>query len=185
MAKAAIYARVSTNDGRQTTANQVLALQRLAATRGSEAVVYEELESAANARPVLEKVLIEARAGRVQAVIVWALDRLHRSMHGVINTVLELDRLGVRVISLQDRWLDTTGPVRTLLVAIFGWVAEQERHRLIKRTKAGLERARAQVKHLGRPPASPVRTAVRATAPGSLGLTGCKRFPVTRPQKKG
>ncbi|WP_199733736.1 recombinase family protein [Corallococcus sp. CA041A] len=63
--------------------------------------------------------------------------------------------------------------VRSLLVAIFGWVAKQERHRLIERTKAGLDRARAQGKRLGRPLASPVRTVVRATAPGSLGPTGC------------
>ncbi|RKG72684.1 recombinase family protein [Corallococcus terminator] len=86
---------------------------------------------------------------------------------------LELDRLGVKVIFLQEGWLDTTVPVRSLLVAVFGWVAEQERHRLIERTKAGLDRARAQGKRLGRPLASPVRTVVWATAPGSLGPTGC------------
>jgi putative DNA-invertase from lambdoid prophage Rac len=41
-------------------------------------------------------------------------------------------------------------------VAIFDWVAEQERTRLIERTKAGLERSRREGKHLGRPPVSPV-----------------------------
>jgi DNA invertase Pin-like site-specific DNA recombinase len=46
--------------------------------------------------------------------------------------------------------------VRPLLVAIFGWVAEQERTRLIERTKAGLQRARREGNRLGRPPASPV-----------------------------
>ena len=154
--RAAIYARVSSADGRQTTANQVPELQRLAAARGFDAAVYEEQESAAKARPVLEQMLAEARAGRIQAVVVWALDRVHRSMVGAITTVLELDRLGVQVISLKEPWLDTSGPVRSLLVAIFGWVAEQERTRLIERTKAGLERARAQGKRLGRPPCSPV-----------------------------
>jgi putative DNA-invertase from lambdoid prophage Rac len=62
----------------------------------------------------------------------------------------------VPVLSVREGWLDTTGPVRPLLVAIFGWVAEQERTRLIERTKAGLERARRQGKRLGRPPASPL-----------------------------
>ena len=57
---------------------------------------------------------------------------------------------------MREGWLDTNGPVRPLLVAIFGWVAEQERTRLIERTKAGLERARREGKRLGRPPASPV-----------------------------
>jgi DNA invertase Pin-like site-specific DNA recombinase len=77
-------------------------------------------------------------------------------MTGAINTVLELDRLWVPVLSVREGWLDTSGPVRPLLVAIFGWVAEQERSRLIERTKAGLERARRQGKRLGRPPASQV-----------------------------
>ena len=52
----------------------------------------------------------------------------------------ELDRLGVRVLSARESWLDTDSPVRPLLVAIFGWVAEQERARLIERTKAGMAR---------------------------------------------
>lgn len=62
----------------------------------------------------------------------------------------------VPVLSVREGWLDTSDPVRPLLVAIFGWVAEQERARLIERTKAGLERARRQGKRLGRPPKSPI-----------------------------
>jgi DNA invertase Pin-like site-specific DNA recombinase len=72
-------------------------------------------------------------------------------MVGAMQTVLELDRLGVRVISLKEPWLDTTSPVRPLLVAVFGWVAEQERLRISERTKAGLDRARRAGKKLGRP----------------------------------
>jgi DNA invertase Pin-like site-specific DNA recombinase len=152
--RAALYVRVSTD--RQTGDNQVAEVQQLAVARGFEPVLYEEVESAAKARPVLDRMFADVRAGRVQAVAVWALDRLHRSMTGAINTVLELDRLGVPVLSVREGWLDTSGPVRPLLVAIFGWVAEQERTRLIERTKAGLERARRQGKRLGRPPASRV-----------------------------
>jgi DNA invertase Pin-like site-specific DNA recombinase len=92
-------------------------------------------------------------------VAVWALDRLHRSMQGAISTVLELDRLGVEVLSVREPWLATSGPVRPLLVAIFGWVAEQERARLIERTRAGLARARAQGRRPGRPRASPLKVA--------------------------
>lgn len=184
---ATIYARVSSSDGRQTTENQVLELRRLASARGLEVTVYEEQESAAKARPVLDQVLADARAGRTQAVIIWALDRLHRSMVGAVNTVLELDRLGVQVISLREPWLDTSGPVRSLLVAIFGWVAEQERTRLIERTKAGLARARAQGKRLGRPPASQVLLSaaadlVRAGTPvaEAARLKGVKRTTLRR-----
>jgi DNA invertase Pin-like site-specific DNA recombinase len=152
MRTAALYLRVS--QAGMNSSNQLAEVTQLARARGYEPVVYEEVESAAKARPVFERVMEDARAGRVQAVVVWALDRLHRSMTGALNTVLECDRLGVPVLSVRESWLDTSGPVRPLLVCIFGWVAEQERSRLISRTKAGLERARAQGKRLGRPPAS-------------------------------
>jgi DNA invertase Pin-like site-specific DNA recombinase len=158
MDQAALYIRVSTD--RQAAENQVAELRQLAAARGFEPVIYEEVESAAKARPVLDKLLADARGGRVRAILVWALDRLHRSMIGSIQTVLECDRIGVPVVSLREPWLDTSGPVRPLLVAIFGWVAEQERARLIERTKAGIERARRHGtksgKPIGRPPTSPI-----------------------------
>jgi DNA invertase Pin-like site-specific DNA recombinase len=152
--RAALYVRVSTD--KQTAENQIAEVRQLATARGFDPVLYEEVESAAKARPVFDKMLADVRAGRVNAVAVWALDRLHRSMTGAIGTVLEFDRLGVPVLSVREGWLDTSGPVRPLLVAIFGWVAEQERSRLIERTKAGVERARRAGKRLGRPPASPV-----------------------------
>ncbi len=158
MIPAALYIRVSTD--RQTVENQVAELRQLAAARGFEPVIYEEVESAAKARPVLDRMLVDARAGRVRAILVWALDRLHRSMVGSIQTVLECDRIGVPVVSVREPWLDTAGPVRPLLIAIFGWVAEQERTRLIERTKAGIERARLKGtksgKPIGRPPTSSV-----------------------------
>jgi DNA invertase Pin-like site-specific DNA recombinase len=144
--------------------------------------MYEETESAAKRRPVLEQLLEDARRGKVEAVIVWALDRLERSMVGAVRVVLELDRCAVTVLSVRDGWLDTAGPVRPLLIAIFGWVAEQERARLIERTRAGLQRARREGTRLGRPPSSPVllgaaadrvaqgRTSIRAAA-RALGLS--------------
>jgi putative DNA-invertase from lambdoid prophage Rac len=147
--RAAIYLRVSTD--RQTAENQLAEVQQLAEARGFAPVVYRETESAAKKRPVLDGLMEDARRGKVRAVVVWALDRLDRNMVECINRVVELDRLGVPVISVREAWLDTSGPTRSLQVAIFGWVAEQERGRLIERTKAGLERARREGKRLGRP----------------------------------
>ena len=155
---AGLYVRVSAD--RQTVENQLAELRQFAQARGFEPVIYEEVESAAKARPVLDRLLADARAGRVRAILVWALDRLHRSMLGAIQTVLECDRLGVPVLSVRESWLDTSGPVRPLLVAIFGWVAEQERARLIERTRAGIDRARRSGtksgRPIGRPPSSPI-----------------------------
>lgn len=66
-------------------------------------------------------------------------------MIGNLTDVLELDRIGVKVVSVRESWLDTGGPVRNLLIAIFSWCAEQERNRLVERTKAGLASARRAV----------------------------------------
>ena len=162
MQRAALYLRVSGD--RQTIENQRSDVEQLAGARGYEMVLFEESESAAKSRPVFDRMLTDVRTGNIQAVVVWALDRLHRSMQGAINDVLELDRLGVRIVSVREPWLDTAGPVRSLLVGIFGWVAEQERARLIERTKAGLERARREGKRLGRPPCSMIALHAAAEA---------------------
>lgn len=74
--RCATYCRVSSD--RQTVENQIAEVTRLAVARGYDPVVYEEVESEATARPVLEAMLSDVRAGRVQAVAVWALDRLSR-----------------------------------------------------------------------------------------------------------
>ena len=62
--------------------------------------------------------------GNARPVVVYALERLHRFMTDCIDTVLELDRLGEPVPSVREPWLDTSGPVPSLLVVTFGWVAE-------------------------------------------------------------
>jgi DNA invertase Pin-like site-specific DNA recombinase len=157
---AGLYARVSTME--QTAENQERELLQLAHARGWQVggIYRESMSGAIRDRPELDRLLGDARAGRIGAVVVWALDRLHRSMVGCITTVLELDRLGVQVLSLREPWLDTAGPVRSLLLAIFGWVAEQERARLIERTRAGLARAREKGtrsgKAIGRPRVSTI-----------------------------
>ncbi len=65
MLAAALYIRVSTD--RQTAENQLAELRQLAAARGFEPMSYEEVESAAKARPVMDRMLADARAGRVRA----------------------------------------------------------------------------------------------------------------------
>lgn len=159
---AACYLRVSTD--RQTVENQRHEVEDLVRARGYEPRFYQEVESGAKAHPVLERVVADARAGKVRAVAFWALDRAGRTMQGAVALVLELDRLGVQVLSVREPWLDTGGPVRSLLVAIFGWVAEQERARLIERINAGIARAREKGtrsgRAIGRPRTRPARESV-------------------------
>jgi putative DNA-invertase from lambdoid prophage Rac len=149
--KAVVYIRVSTTD--QHTDNQRPELLQLAHARGFEvAEVIEEKISAAKKRPGFEKVMTLAHRGKVNAVIVYAIDRIGRSMVQNLQVVLELDRLGIEVISSREQWLQTHGPARSLLIGVMSWVAEQEKLRIRERTLAGLDRARREGKTLGRPP---------------------------------
>lgn len=148
--KAAVYLRVSTD--RQTTANQRPEVEQLVAARGFEVVrVYEEEGSAAKKRPVFDRMIKAARRGEFSVLVIWAIDRFGRSMVGNLQDLLDLDRVGISVVSVKESWMDTAGPVRSLLIAIFSWAAEQERLRLVERTRAGLERARHRGAKLGRP----------------------------------
>jgi DNA invertase Pin-like site-specific DNA recombinase len=148
--RAALYLRVSSEE--QTVENQRPELERLAASRGFAVVrTYEESASASKKRPAFDAMMNDAHLGHFNAILIWALDRLGRSMIGNLETILSLDRKNVTLISARESWLEIAGPARELLVGIISWVAETERDRLIERTRAGLERARAEGKHIGRP----------------------------------
>ena len=85
-------------------------------------------------------------------VLFWSLDRISR--RGVYHTLEILQRLeaaGVKFRALQQPELDTTGPWGPVIVAIFAALAQIERDLLRERTKAGLQRARAAGRQLGRP----------------------------------
>jgi putative DNA-invertase from lambdoid prophage Rac len=137
--RVAIYTRVSTDD--QTAECQAPECEQLAAMRGEVVSRYTEVGSAAKRRPAFEAMLADGRRGRFDVLVIWAIDRFGRSMVGNLQDLLELDRLGVTVASVREGWLDTSGPTRGLLVAVFSWAAEQERNRLIERTRAGMARA--------------------------------------------
>lgn len=152
--RAALYLRVSTDE--QTVENQRPELEQLARARGLHVVAtYTEIVSgAARKRPRFDAMMADAHRGRFEFLLVWDLTRFGRSMIGNMTAVLELDRRGIQVISVRDTWLDQpAGPLRDLLVAIFSWVAQQEREQLVARTKVGLEGARRRGIRLGRPPA--------------------------------
>lgn len=157
----AIYLRVSS--AAQTTECQRPDIDRAIAIRGLQVThIYEEQESAAKFRPEFERMMQDARDGKFTTLVIWALDRFGRNMAGNVNDILALDKLGVKIISVKEPWMDTAGPVRELLVAIFGWVAQHERSRLIERTKAGIAVARAKGKKIGRPSPSLIEQDKRA-----------------------
>jgi DNA invertase Pin-like site-specific DNA recombinase len=84
-------------------------------------------------------------------LVVTKLDRLGRDAVDVLATIRRLEQLEVKVIVLQLGQLDLTSPAGRMMLTMLAAVAEMERDLLIERTKAGLERARAEGKKLGRP----------------------------------
>ena len=91
----------------------------------------------------------------VGRVYISEISRIGRTMRETLSTITTLEEnLGVMVFSTSPResWLNTTDPsIRSLILSIFAWTSEWERKMLIQRTKAGLERARREGKHIGRP----------------------------------
>jgi DNA invertase Pin-like site-specific DNA recombinase len=69
-----------------------------------------------------------------------------------LNYLQRLESKGVDYVSYQEQWLDSTGPLKNVMISMFATLAKQERARISERTIAGLKVARAKGKRLGRPP---------------------------------
>jgi len=149
-----IYARVSTAEKGQDPENQLRQLReyagRLGWTLAGEYV--DHVSGKSGDRPAFKRLLQDAAQRRFDVLLVWALDRLTRQ--GVLETfqyIRDLGRWGVQFESFTEPHFRTTGPAGELMLAVAAWIAQQERLRLADRTKAGLQRARAAGKRLGRP----------------------------------
>jgi len=97
---------------------------------------------------------IEENPDKIEGIVVFELSRIGRSFIETLNLVTELERKGIRVISVspQESWTTMeSSEIRQLITMIFTWTAEMERKNLIERTKQGIARARSEGKHIGRP----------------------------------
>lgn len=154
--RTAIYARVSTKDGRQDTENQLRQLRAFSAAQ-NWTVVEEFVDRASGKRSDREQFqrMLKAASRRdFDCLLFWSLDRLSRE--GTVKTLNYLQLLsdyGVNYRSLQEQYLDSTGMFKEAVIGILAAVAKQERVRLSERTVAGLERARSQGRVGGRPKA--------------------------------
>jgi DNA invertase Pin-like site-specific DNA recombinase len=147
---AAIYARVSTVDQRNDM--QFTELREYVARMGWESVDYPEKMSSVKHRPVLEKLLADARLRKFDVVVVWKIDRFARSMKQFTDNVLILDQCGVRFIApTQGIDTDKQSPTGRFLMQILAAFAELERNMIVERVRAGVAEAQRQGKHCGRP----------------------------------
>jgi DNA invertase Pin-like site-specific DNA recombinase len=148
-----MYMRVSTKNHSQTTETQALALREYTAHRGS--VVVEEyrddgISGTKDSRPALDRLMRDARARKLDVVIVARFDRFARSVSHLLRALDEFSHLGVDFISLSES-IDTSTPVGKIIFTVLGAVAELERNLIKERVQMGISRARKQGKALGRP----------------------------------
>jgi DNA invertase Pin-like site-specific DNA recombinase len=126
---------------------------QVAAELARECVYVEQGRSGkigARQRPLFELMKRDAAARKFDRLLVWKVSRLGRDMREVISTVYELAHLAITVVPVKSQTGPITSTMGKLLWAIQAWYAEMENSEAIK---AGQARARAEGKHMGRPPA--------------------------------
>jgi DNA invertase Pin-like site-specific DNA recombinase len=151
--RVAIYARVSTDD--QTTDSQLLELHQVAERAGWE-VVETYVDHAISGskgryqRPAFDRLHNDAAGRRFDLVMAWSVDRLGRSLQHLAGFLGELHALRIDLY-LHQQHVDTTTPSGRALFGMMSVFAEFERAMIQERVRAGLARARAQGRRLGRP----------------------------------
>lgn len=148
--RTAIYARCSTDS--QNPDMQLSELREYASRRGLH-VVTECVDIASGSRddrPELNKLLALAKQRKIDVVLVWKVDRLGRSLRHLVNTIAELEAVGVAFVSLKDA-LDFSTPAGRLMFNVIAAMAQFERDLIRERVRSGLANAKRKGTKLGRP----------------------------------
>jgi DNA invertase Pin-like site-specific DNA recombinase len=150
MKRAALYCRVSTVDQHPET--QLHELRQFASQRGLQ-VVQEYTDRGISGtkarRPGLDQMLEDARRRRFDVVLVWAFDRMARSVRHFLEILDEFNHLNIEFVSFREN-IDTGGPLGRAMVVIVSATAELERKLIVERVRAGMRRARAEGRQIGR-----------------------------------
>ena len=140
--------------GRVSTAEQTTDNQRLEIERAGYAVEYWYSDTVSGKAHAAQRTQFGILLGKLRArdtVVVSKLDRLGRDAPDVLSTIKSLSKLGVEVVVLQLGKLDLASTPGKLMLTMLAAVAEMERDLIVERTQAGLARAKAEGKVLGRP----------------------------------
>ena len=165
-----LYARCSTAE--QSTEMQVVELREYIAKRGWTLVgefVDEGYSGTRDSRPQLNAMMAAIRKGKVDAVCVWRFDRFARSTKSLVLALDEFRALGVDFVSLTEG-IDCGSVIGKAMFTIISALAEMERCAIVDRVKAGLARARAAGKKLGRPKAQVDVARARALRESGMSL---------------
>lgn len=181
MKRVTIYARVSTKE--QNVDMQIIDLRAYALARGLD-IVREYIDYASGSRNDREsylKLLNDVRKRKTDAVLVWKFDRFARSTKELINALEEFSGLGVDFISFKEN-IDTSTPAGKILFTMISAFAEFERSIIRERVIAGMERAKAKGKILGRPKIPPftIEAALELKAKGIGYKVICKKLKISK-----
>ena len=151
--KVAIYSRVSTNV--QTTENQLLPLKEYVERMNYELVnIYQDEgisgSKGRDQRPALNEMMKDAVKGKFKKVLVFDVSRLGRSLKDLINIMTDLKNQNIDFY-FYNQGIDTTSSTGQMMFNLLGVLAQWELGQISKRSKAGIARARAQGKTIGRP----------------------------------
>jgi DNA invertase Pin-like site-specific DNA recombinase len=149
MKRAILYSRVSSVD--QNVETQLCDLRPLAAARGLDIVgeYSDKITGTKAKRPGLDQLMFDARRGKFDVVMVWAFNRMARSVRHFLEVLDELNHLNIEFVSFREN-LDTGGPLGRAMVIIVGAIAELEKSLIVERVKSGMRRARLEGRQIGR-----------------------------------
>jgi DNA invertase Pin-like site-specific DNA recombinase len=138
MKRAVLYTSPTFDQNPET---QALDLRQLAQQRGFEIVreYIDKVSGAKRKRPALDQMLAAAHRREFDVVLVWAADRLARSVRHFLEVLDTLNHLGIEFVSFRDN-LDTGGPFGRAVVVIVSTLTELERNLTIERIRAGRRR---------------------------------------------
>jgi DNA invertase Pin-like site-specific DNA recombinase len=151
--RAALYARVSTQNHHQDPEVQLRDLREHCQRKGWEIVgeyVDRGISGSKESRPQLNQLMADADDERFDVVLVWKFDRFARSSSHLLKALDTFKSLGIEFVSTTEG-IDTASVVGKMVFTVLGAVAEMERSLTVERIRAGMRNAKAKGSKIGRP----------------------------------
>lgn len=150
----ALYSRVSSKNGRQSTDSQKLALKRYSRERGLKHCQYfEDFATGRNCkRDNLQQIIDDCRQGKCNHLVIWKMDRLSRNCRDTLNLISEMLALKVRISVISQSIEFDNSPMSNFMIQVLSSISELESGFISERVKAGLAVARSKGIRLGRKP---------------------------------
>jgi DNA invertase Pin-like site-specific DNA recombinase len=150
--RAAVYARVSTNNHYQDPEVQLRDIRPFCQYKGWEIVetyIDRGVSGAKERRPSLNRLMADAEAGKFDVVVVWKFDRFARSATHMLKALEKFQTYGIAFASVTEQ-IDSSTAMGKCMFTVIAAIAEMERSNIVERIHAGLRNAKAKGTKLGR-----------------------------------